>query len=134
MQGSQPMTPEQMDNLKVENKAGELQQQEAQRQNPNVVMNQSMTDILRAQMVPKPKLQPQPTMRVMSSNGQLFGVPTAKKGTKLKSNIETFDPYGSKKTQGLNPKKVIMGQGSGAVQSNEKMYTGRAHATNYGGA
>ena len=127
------MTPEQLVNIKVENKAGELQQQEMQRQNPDIVQNQTMTDILRAQLILKPKLQPTPTMKVMSNNGQLLGagdITHAKQGTKIKA----FNPYGSKKTQGLNPKKVIMGQGSGAVQSNEKMYTGKAHATNYGKA
>ena len=127
--------------MKVENKAAELSQQEVVRQDPNQVIpkaNQSLTDILRSQMQPpRPKLQPQPTMRIMSNNGETLGagsVKNAKSGSKLKSNIKAFNPYGSKKTQGLNPKKVIMGQGSGAVQSNEKMYTGRAHATNYGGA
>lgn len=117
--------------MKIDNKAMELEQQASLSANPN---QQSPIDILRERLMPqRPKLTPQPTMKVMSNNGELLGagkVTSAKKG----STIKAFNPYGTKKTQGLNPKKVIMGQGSGAMQSNEKMYTGKAKTHNTDGA
>ena len=67
----QPLTPEQVENQKIDQKAAEMQNKDAIRNDPG---NLSPADKLRAILLPpRPKLTPQPTMKTFSNNGQLMG-------------------------------------------------------------
>lgn len=91
-------------------KLNELQHKRALQDNPEL---QSPTDALREMLMPKkPKIKPTPQMKVLSNNGELLGDGKVVKGAK---GMKAFDPYGSKKTRGLNPHKVVMGQGAGMM-------------------
>lgn len=105
----QQISPEQMEKQKVDMKAAEMQQKSDLQKNPAM---QSPVDKLRAMLLPpRPKLKPQPTMKLIVNNGEILG-----NGISKNQNGGSIDnPYGSKKTRGLNPRKVIMGQGSGMM-------------------
>lgn len=67
----QQLTPEQMENQKVDMKAAELQNKANLQQDPS---QQSPLERLRAALLPpRPKLRPQPTMKVFSNNGEILG-------------------------------------------------------------
>lgn len=103
----QEMSPEAIENQKIDQKVGELQQKRAAHENPAI---QSPEDTLKTMLMPqKPKLKPVAKMKVLFNNGEMLGEGKVVKG---QSGGTIGDPYGSKKTRGLNPHKVIMGQGS----------------------
>jgi hypothetical protein len=103
------MSPEQVAKQKVETKAMELEQADALRSDPSML---SPMDALREALMPqRPKLKPVPKMKLLSNNGEILGTGEVTKG----QNGTVLNPYGSKKTRGLNPHKVMMGQGSGMM-------------------